>query len=299
MKAFSYQNDQGHPRIGIETEEGQFDFTQIWEFFKEFKNARHAPSLSFLQVMVELDYFSKETIDEVLAVVRDFRSLSDVRIRKPVTFDVPISRPQKILCLGRNYKSHAEEWGATVPEEPMFFAKLGSALLPHEGVIAIPEGIGRVDHEIELAVVLGKKAYRVPASKAMDTVAGYTVTNDVSARDLQLEAMKKKYPWTLSKGLDTFCPMGPYLIPADAIDDPHTLNLELRVNGEIKQRANTRDLVFKIPELVSYISRFITLMPGDIICTGTPEGTLPIVPGDLVEAHIDHLGVLRNPVKSI
>ncbi|MBN1541838.1 fumarylacetoacetate hydrolase family protein [candidate division KSB1 bacterium] len=246
--------------------------------------------------MVELEYFAIDTFEEVLQTVRDFRSLDDVRLRKPVRYDVPISRPQKILCLGRNYRAHAEEWGSQVPDEPIVFSKLASSLLPHEGVVRIPDGIGRVDHELELAVIIGKQTSRVSAAKAMESVAGYTIVNDVTARDLQLSDMKKRHPWTLSKGFDSFCPLGPYLIPAESVADPHALQMELQVNGESRQRANTRDMVVPIPEIIAYISRHITLVPGDIICTGTPEGTLPIRPGDTIEATIDGMGVLRNPV---
>ncbi|HOX86148.1 MAG TPA: fumarylacetoacetate hydrolase family protein [bacterium] len=296
MRAFSFFTDKDEPRIGIEIQDGCYDFTTIWEFFKDFKGFRHAPSLNFLQVMVEMEYFALDTFTEVVQTVRDFRPLEDVRIRKPVRFDVPISRPQKILCLGRNYRAHAEEWGSQVPDEPIVFAKLSSSLLPHEGIVRIPDGVGRVDHEIELAVVIGKKASRIAANAAMEAVAGYTIVNDVTARDLQLSDMKKRHPWTLSKGFDTFCPLGPYLVPAAAVVDPHNLKMELQVNSESRQRANTRDMVVPIPEIIAFISRHITLLPGDIICTGTPEGTLPIQSGDLIEATIDGLGVLRNRV---
>jgi 2-keto-4-pentenoate hydratase/2-oxohepta-3-ene-1,7-dioic acid hydratase in catechol pathway len=299
IRAFSFTTEQNEPRIGIDTDEGRFDFTLIWEFFKDFKNFRQAPRLNFLQVMVEMDYFSQQTFEEVLEIVKGFRSLNDVRLDDSIRLDVPIARPQKILCLGRNYRAHAEEWGSEVPTEPMFFAKLTSALLPHQGEILIPDGIGRVDHEIELAIVIGKTAKRVPVSQAMEHVAGYTIGNDVSARDVQHAAMRKKHPWTLSKGLDTFCPMGPFLVPADAIDDPHALDLELRVNDEIKQKSNTRNMIFKIPELIAYISKNITLYAGDLILTGTPEGTLPIQPGDRIEARVEHCGTLVNRVGAI
>jgi 5-oxopent-3-ene-1,2,5-tricarboxylate decarboxylase/2-hydroxyhepta-2,4-diene-1,7-dioate isomerase len=296
MKAFSYMTFKGEPGVGIDTDKGRFNFTYVWEIFKDIKNYPRASALNFLQIMVEMDYFSKETFDEVLETVQNFKSPQELRIKDDFFFDVPIARPQKILCLGRNYHAHAKEWKSTVPDQPMFFGKLPSALLAHEKQIRIPAGIGRVDHEIELAVVIGKKASAVSESKAMEHVAGYTIVNDVTARDMQGEDIKKGRPWTLAKGLDTFCPMGPYLVPADAITDPHNLEMELTVNGVTKQKANTRDMVFKIPELIAYISKYITLLPGDIICTGTPEGTLPIRAGDVLEANIAELGVLKNSV---
>jgi len=299
MKAFAYTTSSSEPRIGIETPDGRFNFTQIWRYFKEYKNFRQAPDLPFLQLMVELDYFSKDTFIEVMDTVKSFRSLNDLRLDNDYTIQVPIARPAKIICLGRNYAAHAKEWRSEVPEKPMFFAKLSSSLLAHKGVVEFPKGIGRVDHELELAVVLGKKASRVPEAKAMEYVAGYTIANDVTAREMQGKDIKAGKPWTLAKGMDTFCPMGPYLVPADAIADAHDLDMELKVNGVTKQKANTGDMVFKIPLLIAYISQFITLEAGDIICTGTPEGTLPIVDGDIIEATIQELGTLVNPVREM
>jgi 2-keto-4-pentenoate hydratase/2-oxohepta-3-ene-1,7-dioic acid hydratase in catechol pathway len=296
MKTFAYYTTQNIPRIGIEFENGRYDFTQIWEFFKDFKGFSHVPSLQFLQVMVEMDYFSNETLVEVVEIVRDFRSFQDIRVPETIHVDVPISRPQKILCLGRNYRDHAKEMDSEVPQEPIFFAKLPSALLAHEKQIRIPKGIGRVDHEIELAVIIGKQTSRIAVNRAMDQVAGYTIANDVTAREIQKECKQKGLPWTLSKGLDSFCPMGPYLVPADIVKDPHNLNIELRVNGKIKQSANTRDMIFKIPEIIAFISRYITLSPGDIICTGTPAGVSPLQNGDDVEVEIEGLGTLANQV---
>jgi 2-keto-4-pentenoate hydratase/2-oxohepta-3-ene-1,7-dioic acid hydratase in catechol pathway len=297
MKAFAYITLKGEPRIGVETSEGPYNFTQIWRYFKEYKNFKQAPELPFLQLMVELDYFSDETLIEVVETVKEFRSIKDLRLDNDFIFQTPISRPSKMICLGRNYAAHAKEWKSEVPDKPMFFAKVPSSLLPHQGIVQIPEGIGRVDHELELAVIMGRKASRVAEDKAMEYVAGYTIANDITARDMQRDDIKGGKPWTLSKGMDTFCPMGPYLVPADASIDPHNLGMELSVNGVVKQKANTGDMVFKIPYLIAYISRYVTLEPGDIICTGTPEGTLPIVPGDRIEATIQELGTLVNTVQ--
>ncbi len=296
MKAFAYYTEKGEPRIGIETEEGQFNFTQIWSYFKEIQNVPRAPDLLFLQMMVELDYFSAQTFTEVLQIVRDFRGLKDLRISGNIRYEVPIARPSKILCLGRNYRAHAQEMQNKVPEAPMFFAKLPSALLPHQGVIRIPKGIGRVDHEIELAVVIGKKGWNIKEAEAMEYVAGYSIANDVTARDIQKIDIAQGRPWTLAKGMDTFCPMGPYLVPADAVADVHDLNMELTINGEIRQKGNTGDMVFRVPQLIAYISKYITLEAGDIILTGTPAGISAIKPGDRVMGKIDGMGELANTV---
>ena len=296
MRTFAYLTAQGEPRIGVVYEQQRYDFTHVWQIFKEIKSSPRTPDYHFLQIVIEMGNFSRKVLTEVIEEVNAFRGLEDLLIRGDVRYDVPIQRPSKILCLGRNYKKHAQEFQHDVPEEPMFFSKLPSALLPNEEYIRLPHGIGRVDHEIELAVVIGQTTYQVGKNEAMDSVAGYTIANDISARALQKSAMEKGHPWTLSKGADTFLPIGPYLVPADVIEDPHNLSLELTVNDETKQKSSTANMVFSIPEIISFISRYITLNPGDIICTGTPEGVGPLQAGDLVQAKIENLGVLRNPV---
>lgn len=296
MKAFSYLTAKGEPCIGIETGDGLLNFTGLWRHFKTIKQFPQAPDLPFLQLMVELGYFSGETIAQVLAAVREERSLDDLIIREPVNWQVPVQRPTKILCLGRNYQAHAAELNNTVPEAPMYFAKVPSSLLPHQGAIAIPAGVGRVDHELELALVIGKRGAHIPAAKAMEHVAGYTIANDVTAREMQREEQKKGRPWTLAKGMDTFCPLGPWLVPADLVPDPHQLTMELKVDGEVRQQGHTGQMVYKIPELIAYISRFMTLEPGDLLLTGTPEGVSPLQPGNRVVCTIEGLGTLENPV---
>ncbi len=296
MKAFSYLTTKGEPRIGVQTPEGLLNFTQLWGYFKELKNFPRAPELPFLQLMVELDYFSEETFAEVIAAVREYRSLDDIIIREPFSWQLPVQRPTKILCLGRNYRAHAAELNNTVPEAPMYFAKVPSSLLPHQGHIRIPAGVGRVDHELELALVIGKRGANIPESKAMEHVAGYTIANDITAREMQREEQKKGKPWTLAKGMDTFCPLGPWLVPAGSVADPHNLTLELKVDGEVRQKGSTADMVYGIPELIAYISRYMTLEPGDLLLTGTPEGVGPIQPGNRIEGSIDGLGTLENGV---
>jgi len=296
MKAFSYLTTKGEPRIGVQTPEGLLNFTQLWGYFKELKNFPRAPELPFLQLMVELDYFSEETFAEVIATVGEYRSLDDLIIREPFSWQLPVQRPTKILCLGRNYRAHAAELNNTVPEAPMYFAKVPSSLLPHQGSIRIPAGVGRVDHELELALVIGKRGANIPESKAMEHVAGYTIANDVTAREMQREEQKKGKPWTLAKGMDTFCPLGPWLVPAGSVADPHNLTLELKVDGEVRQKGSTADMVYGIPELIAYISRFMTLEPGDLLLTGTPEGVGPILPGNRIEGTIAELGTLENGV---
>ncbi|MBN1349348.1 fumarylacetoacetate hydrolase family protein [candidate division KSB1 bacterium] len=241
-----------------------------------------------------MEYFSAASFKEVLDVIKQFKSLKDFVIKQDVRYQVPIGRPQKIICIGRNYAAHAAETGHKPPSEPMFFGKAVSSMIPHQGNIVLPAGSGPVEHEVELGIVISKRGKKIPEQDAYDYVAGYTIVNDISERGLQRKAMEKGHPWFLAKSIDTFCPIGPYLVPADAIKDPHHLDISLKINGDVKQQANTSDMIFKIPRLIHYISTYISLEPGDIIATGTPEGVSPIQDGDILEAEVEHLGILRN-----
>jgi 2-keto-4-pentenoate hydratase/2-oxohepta-3-ene-1,7-dioic acid hydratase in catechol pathway len=296
MRAFSFYTAKGEPRIGLEIDGVDYNFTYIWQIFKELKNSPQTPDLFFLQIMIEMENFSDHVFNEVIGTVREYRPLNDLILKEKFSYGVPISRPEKILCIGRNYAKHADEMKSNLPESPLFFSKLPSSLLSHEKTIALPTQVGRIDHEVELAAVIGKTASNVGLGKALEYVAGYTIANDITARELQSKAKESGQPWTLSKGMDCFCPMGPFLVSADAIENPHDLQMELSVNGEIKQKANTGEMIFKIPELIVHISKHITLQPGDIILTGTPHGVSEIRPGDVIEAKIEGIGVLRNRV---
>ncbi len=299
MRTFAFTTQQGEPRIGVVYDNRRFDFTRIWQIFKEIRSSPRTPDYHFIQIMIEMENFSEKVLTEVIKEVENFRGLNDLVIRGEINYDMPIQRPSKVLCMARNYRKHAQEFDHDVPTKPVYFAKLPSTLTPHESAIKVPSDIGRVDHEVELAVVIGRTAYQLNKSEAMDVIAGYTIANDVSARAAQKEAIANGEPWTFSKGLDTFLPIGPYLVPADSISDPHNLDIELTVNDETRQKSNTKHMIFDIPTIISTMSHYITLLPGDIICTGTPEGVGPIQPGDLVQAKIDGLGVLRNNVVGI
>ena len=212
----------------------------------------------------------------------------------------PVPHPGKILCIGHNYKGHIGVDRTELPEYPNFFCKTANTITGHQHPIIIPRVTSQVDYEAELAVVIGKRGHDIPEDKAMDHVAGYSIFNDVSARDYQ----KRTSQWFLGKSFDTFGPLGPALVTTDEVPDPHSLDLELKVNGDIKQRTNTSDLIFSIPFLVSYLSQVMTLDPGDIIATGTPaklpEAAIPqrfLEPGDMVEISLERLGILCNPVK--
>ncbi len=208
----------------------------------------------------------------------------------------PVPRPPRIIALGLNYPAHAAETGKQAPREPIFFAKASTAVVGPEEPVVCPKGVGRVDHEVELAVIIGRAGRNISRRKAREHIAGYTILNDVTAREMQASDMAASRPWFLSKSFDTFAPMGPCITLPDEIEEPPELELSLRVNGETKQKSNTRDLIFSIPEIIRRLSRYVTLEPGDVIATGTPSGISPIKPGDVMEAEVEGIGVLRNPV---
>lgn len=217
------------------------------------------------------------------------RAVGEVIPFEAVHLEVPAT-PSKIVCIGRNYSEHAKELGNDVPEEPLLFLKPPSALLAHEGLIRYPHGVSQlVHHEAELGVVIGRTTRDVGEHEAAAHILGYTIVNDVTARDLQ----RKDVQFTRAKGFDTFCPVGPWVdtdfVPADQ-------RIHLTVNGVVKQDSTLGHMIFKVPFLVSYISRMMTLERGDLIATGTPAGVGPLVPGDVVTITIDGLGSLSNRV---
>ncbi len=213
-----------------------------------------------------------------------------------VTPAAPLPRPNRILAIGRNYAEHAKELGNDAPTEPIVFLKASSSVIADGAPVVLPPHVGRVDFEGELAVVLGKGGKDVSEAEALSLVAGYTLFNDVTARDEQKRAIALSLPWFLSKSYDTFGPLGPCLVTADEIRDPHALQITLSVNGEIKQQASTGDMLFSLPRLIAYLSHHLALEPGDVIATGTPPGVGPLHPGDTVEVHIPEIGTLSNPV---
>jgi 2-keto-4-pentenoate hydratase/2-oxohepta-3-ene-1,7-dioic acid hydratase in catechol pathway len=216
-----------------------------------------------------------------------------------VQLDAPVPRPVKMLCIGLNYLDHANETHAEVPSVPTVFPKYPHALIGNGQTIVLPRASNAPDYEAELALVIGRAGRNIPEDEWRDYVFGYTIMNDVSARDVQ----KATSQWTLGKNFPTFAPMGPWIVTADEIPDPHNLAIRLSIGGETLQDSNTRELIFKIPQLLAYISKMMPLSPGDIISTGTPAGvgmgrTPPrwLKPGDDVVVEIERIGSLRNPV---
>ena len=223
-------------------------------------------------------------------------------VKEQTRLGSPIARPSKIICVGLNYSLHAKESGMEVPAQPVIFMKATSSLVGPNDDINIPRNSEKTDWEVELAVVIGKRALYVSEQEAMSYVAGYVLHNDVSERDFQLHHGGQ---WVKGKSCDTFAPLGPWLVTADEIPDAHKLRLWLKVNGAMMQDSNTSDLVHGIPKLVSYISQYMSLLPGDVISTGTPAGVgMGLKPpsylkaGDVVELGIDGLGSSRQRVRA-
>ncbi|WP_411827698.1 fumarylacetoacetate hydrolase family protein [Luteolibacter sp. AS25] len=244
-------------------------------------------------------FFAMGGLDSIREWIGD-GCLGGLEIPKGTRIGPPVDRPSKIVCVGQNYMEHAREMGGEIPTEPVLFMKASSAWSGPQDDVVMPRGARQLDYEVELAVVIGKAASYVSEKDALSHVAGYSVFCDFSERAFQKE---RGGQWTKGKSADTFAPMGPCLVTADEIDDPQELRLWTKVNGETRQSSWTKDMLFTVPEIISYISRFMTLLPGDVIATGTPSGVAMgmnpprfLEPGDLVECGVAHLGELTHRV---
>ncbi|MFO7891777.1 MAG: fumarylacetoacetate hydrolase family protein [bacterium] len=297
MKLFSYTQDKNIFYIGVSLEEENYNLTEALNIYQNSKGISNKLSIQFLQMLIELGYCSGTIINNIFNSPWVKSKIKDLLIPSDFTYGVPVPRPSKIICLGRNYQAHVKEMDHSLPDEPILFSKASSSLTAHNQEIIIPSWLeGRIDHEAELALIIGKLGKNIPEDKAFDYLAGYTIINDVTARDMQKKDIDNSNPWFRSKSLDTFSPLGPFIIPVDEIDDPHNLKIKLKINNRIKQNASTADMIFKIPQILAYISKYMTLQPGDIIATGTPEGVSEIKDGDNIEITISDLGVLKNTV---
>ncbi len=285
--------------IAVEIDRGLINFTDAFQVYNFIKKKRMMVKLSSIQDLISLPDFSDELILRVFDYLETHNLWDQFVIKDEFSIRAPLSNPGKIICVGLNYLAHAAEGGHAVPDEPLFFGKVGSIVIGPEEVSHIPPGVGRVDHELELAVIISKKAYRVKQDDFENYIAGYTVFNDITAREKQRDFKKAGQPWFLSKNMDTFAPMGPCMVTPKELSFPFDLDLELTINGEIKQKSNTGQMIVKIPQLIQSITQYLTLYPGDVISTGTAEGISPLKDGDLIEASIEKIGVLRNTVKEI
>jgi len=314
MKLVSYDL-QGQTKIGVLSNEIVVDLVSARRELadslnSEFTSIAHVSDmLSLLDAGEPALRAVKRLVHKVLGLIED---KSDASLRKAsvtvpmaeVCLAAPIPRPRKnLICLGLNYHDHWAETagrrGEPLPSVPVFFTKSPTAVVGPFDDIVYPSATTELDYEVELAVVIGRRGKDISREEAFDYVAGYTILNDVSARDLQ----RRHQQWFRSKSLDTFAPLGPYLVTKDEIENPHGLNMELTVNSEIRQKSNTGNMIFKIPEIIEILSQDMTLEPGDIIGTGTPAGVaLGMSPprylkvNDVVEARIEGLGHIRNRV---
>jgi 2-keto-4-pentenoate hydratase/2-oxohepta-3-ene-1,7-dioic acid hydratase in catechol pathway len=282
MRLVSYADHSG-PRAGVLIGEDVVPVSSL-----------DAPAQSVRGLLAALDVSGLAELAQRAADASERTALADLRLLAPVP------DPEKIICLGLNYRDHAAESGQEIPKAPMWFAKFANSLIGSGQPIVLPAAHpDYVDYEAELAVVIGRPAHEVGAEEALEYVAGAMPFNDVSARDLQLQNPL----WTSGKAVDTFAPCGPALVTLDEIEDLHALGLRTRVNGELLQEGNTRELIFGVPETIAWLSRTITLLPGDIIATGTPAGVGAsknrfLRAGDTVEVELDGLGTVVNPVRA-
>ncbi len=286
MKLITFEHE-GHTRVGTLHDAEVVDFESAW--------GDRGPAPSSL---IDLLRGGPTALREARAV--DAAAAKSARLPlKSVRLLSPLPRPTKVLCVGLNYRDHAEETGQPIPKVPIFFTKAPTSVIGPEAPIVLPIDTEQVDYEAELAIVIGSQCRRANPATAKEAIAGYTIVNDVSARDWQFRTSQ----WFIGKTFDTFAPMGPALVTADEVGDPHVLDVSLRLNGTVMQRSSTRHLIFGVWDLVAELSRAMTLEPGDVIATGTPGGVgftrkppVFLRPGDRVEISISGVGTLSNPV---
>jgi 2-keto-4-pentenoate hydratase/2-oxohepta-3-ene-1,7-dioic acid hydratase in catechol pathway len=291
MRVVRYEGSDRVTRLGALTDSGVIDL-QAAASAAGIAVETFADTASFLSA-------GEAGVGNAVKLVQEASKAASTPL-EAVVLRAPVPKPGKIIAVGLNYRDHSMEAGAKeLPKTPIIFAKFTTSICGPGDSIVIPVGNPQVDYEGELAVVIGRKAKGIAAANALQYVAGYMALNDVSARAWQFGDKQ----WVRGKSCDTFCPIGPYLTTRDDVPDPHSLGIFARVNGATLQDSNTSKMIFRIPELIEFISASITLEPGDIIATGTPEGVgvfrkppIFLKPGDVVEIEIQNLGVLRNPV---
>jgi 5-oxopent-3-ene-1,2,5-tricarboxylate decarboxylase/2-hydroxyhepta-2,4-diene-1,7-dioate isomerase len=296
MKIAQYQDDDSL-MIGLEANGRWIDYTRAFSAQLLIEENLTTMPRTTVEQLLRRGEFDEARFKVVAAFVKKHALQRHFSLPPTAKLCAPVRRPGKIIALGLNYALHAKEASRQVPDEPVLFMKAGSSVIGPDEIVRIPRAMGRMDHEVELAVVIGKTATKVTKRNAWDVVAGFTICNDVTARDIQKQDINNRYPWFRSKSFDTFCPMGPWIVTKGGFPLPPHVNIECRVNGAVRQKANTRALIFDIPTVIECVTRHITLEPGDIISTGTPEGIGPIRHGDTMGCRIQHIGELRNPVR--
>ncbi len=282
--------------VAVEVQRGLVDLTGAFHVYNFMKKNRMMIKLNSIMDFFCLPDFTEDDIHRTFDFLESHNLWEQFIVKDDYKILAPIQEPGKIIAVGLNYAAHVNESGREVPTEPVFFDKAGSVVIGQDDEIIIPSEVGRVDHEIELAVVIGKSAKNVKPEDFESYIAGYTIFNDITARDLQKQAKLLQQPWFRSKNFDTFGPMGPCLVTSAEIPFPVELEMELRVDEIARQKSNTSNMIFKLPQLMEYITRYLTLYPGDLISTGTPEGVGELSDGSIVEAEIEKIGVLSNKV---
>ena len=310
MRLVTYRKGSSRPRVGAQAGEAVLDLAALAaDLARERGAVRHGRG-GFPKSLVELIQGGAEALalareasghGEAILERDGVNALVERKLGVPAAkarLEAPIPRPARnVFCLGRNYKEHAAERGAAAPEHPVYFTKAPETVVAPGARVIHHAATKELDYEVELAVVIGAAGKDIPREQALAHVFGYTVVNDVTARDLQ----KRHGQWFKGKSLDTFCPMGPVLVTADDIPDPQTLAITLRVNGETRQSSHTSKMIFPVDECIAVLSQGFTLLPGDVIATGTPEGVGAALgkflkAGDKLEAEVEKLGVLANRV---
>lgn len=294
MRVYSLSRD-GDDFLGFEDGGPLLDLTRAIIFHEAAMNNLIGDEFQDIEELIWEDLFTLEYLGEVMEFVTKHGLASDLAVKEGYDVNAPLY-PGKIIALGNNYRNHIKEMNQKYPESPVLFGKWPSTVIGPGQAIVKPAWIGNMSYEAELALIIGRQAKNVSAAEAMEYVAGYTCLNDVTARDIQRNDLAQSLPWMPSKNFDTFTPMGPCVLLAGAVKTPVEIGVRSTVNGVVKQDGNTRDLIFDIPAVIEYITRIMTLEPGDVITTGTPEGVGCIVPGDVVEISCAGIGALSNPV---
>ena len=295
MRVYALSRDDD-PFLGFEDGGSLLDLTRAITLYESSRDNHFGDFCFAVEDLIEENLLSLDYLEGVMEFIGKHDLAGHLAVDDGA-LTLPPLRPGKIIALGNNYRNHIKEMNQKIPEVPVLFGKWPSTVIGPGEPIVRPEWIGNMSYEAELAFIIGRTAKNVTAAEAMDYVAGYTCVNDVTARDIQRKDIGNSLPWMPSKNFDTFCPMGPCVLVAGAVREPVEIGVKSRVNGVTKQDSNTREFIFGIPAVIEHITKIMTLEPGDVVSTGTPEGVGYIVPGDTVEVECEGIGILSNPVK--
>lgn len=294
MRVYSLTGN-GMDFLGCENDGVMVDLTRAISLYDITKNGCCCELVQDIETMIQDGCFTLEFIGEILEFVAKHGLTNDLAVGEEYMVNPPLY-PGKIIALGNNYHKHIKEMNNKIPAQPVIFGKWPSTVIGQGDTIEKPSWTGMVSYEAELAFIIGTEAKNVPAAEAMKYVAGYTCLNDVTARDLQRKDRAEQLPWMQSKNFDTFTPLGPCVLLSGTVKEPVEIGVRSRLNGETRQNGNTRDFIFDIPTVIEYITKIMTLEPGDVVTTGTPEGVGALEPGDVIEVECEGIGTLSNPV---